>query len=143
MVEWWVWVGCHKIISSTASYFPLLSFQSWLAVSYFFRLLFITQTVFVFWVAMRKNILCTSTNALQRIPKWFRTARNQDVSTGPLARPFACLLTRPLTPHCSFHSRTPLRSFVCSLTHSRARGKVNDSMYQNDLVLSLCAKLCQ
>ena len=28
--------------------------------------------------------------------QWFRTAKNPNVSTGPLAHPFACLLTHPL-----------------------------------------------
>ena len=54
---------------------------------------------------------------------WFRTAKNRDVSNGP----FACPLTRSLTPlthslapHCSLRSRAPLRSFVRSLAHSLA-----------------------
>ena len=63
---------------------------------------------------------------------WSGTNKNQDVSTGPLARPFACLLvplTRSLAPDCSLRSRPPLRSFICSLAHfahSFARGTVND-----------------
>ena len=57
----------------------------------------------------------------------FRTARNRELSTGLLARPFAPLLTvlmNSLAPHCSLrslccgHSFAPLRSFVCLLAHS-------------------------
>ena len=40
---------------------------------------------------------------------------NRNVSTGPLARPFACSLART--------------------AHSRFRGQANDSMYKIDLVL--------
>ena len=53
--------------------------------------------------------------------QWFRTAKNRDVSSGTLARPFACLLaplTHLLAPHCSLRLRAPRRSFVRSLTHS-------------------------
>ena len=73
---------------------------------------------------------------------WSRTNKNRDVSTGPLARPFArslAPLTRSLAPDCSLCSRPPLRSLVGSLAHfahSLARGKVNFFMSQNDLVLS-------
>ena len=73
---------------------------------------------------------------------WSGTNKNRDVSTGPLARPFArslALLTRSLAPDCSLRSRPPLRSLFHSLAHfahSLARGKVNDWMSQNDLVLS-------
>ena len=62
---------------------------------------------------------------------WSGTSKNRDVSTGPLARPFACSLaplTRSLAPDCSLRSRSPLRSLVRSLAHfahSLARGKVN------------------
>ena len=62
---------------------------------------------------------------------WSGTNKNRDVSTGPLARPFArspALLTRSLAPDCSLRSRPPLRSLVRSLAHfahSLARGKVN------------------
>ena len=66
---------------------------------------------------------------------WFKTAMNRDVNTGPFARPFAC------TAHsftCSALLQLLARSpaLNCSPTHSRARGKVNVSMFQNDLVLS-------
>ena len=67
---------------------------------------------------------------------WFRTAKSRDISTGPLALSLA-----PLTPlHTTRFARAlrcaPLRSFVFrSLTHSRARGKMYDSMSHNDLVL--------
>ena len=62
---------------------------------------------------------------------WSGTNKNRDVSTGPLARPLArslAPLTHSLAPHCSLHSRAPLRSLVLSLAyfaHSLARGKVN------------------
>ena len=59
---------------------------------------------------------------------------NRDVSTRPLARPFArslAPLTRSLAPDCSLRSRPPLRSLVRSLAHfahSLAHGTVNDWM---------------
>ena len=68
---------------------------------------------------------------------------NRDVSTGPLARPFThllILLTHSLAPHCLLHKHTPLRSFVRSLTHFQARGKVNDWMAQNQAVLNHSAR---
>ena len=55
--------------------------------------------------------------------RWARKAKNRDVSTGPLACPFArslAPLTRLLAPHCSLRSRAPLRSLVRSLAHSLA-----------------------
>ena len=61
-------------------------------------------------------------------PLRFRINKNPDVSTGPLARPFArslAPLTRLLALDCSLSSRPPLRSLVRSLAHSLARGKVN------------------
>ena len=54
---------------------------------------------------------------------WSGTNKNKDVSTRPLARPFA----RSLAPDCSLCLRPPLRSLVRSLAHfahSLARGKV-------------------
>ena len=66
--------------------------------------------------------------------RWSGTNKNRDVSTGPLARPFArslAPLTRSLAPDCSLRSRPPLRSLVRSLahfTHSLARGTVIDWM---------------
>ena len=62
---------------------------------------------------------------------WSRIAKNPDVSTGPLALPFAHSLvpfTHLLAPHCSLHSRATLHSLVRLLTYSRSRGKKNDSM---------------
>ena len=62
---------------------------------------------------------------------WSGTNKNRDVSTGPLARPFARSLapfTRSLAPDCSLRSHPPLRSLPRSLAHfahSLARGKVN------------------
>ena len=75
----------------------------------------------------------------------FRTAKNSDMSTGPLACPFAharAPLTHSLAPPCSLRSRAPLHSFVCSLahfTHSLARGKVYNLMSQFHLVLKQSA----
>ena len=62
---------------------------------------------------------------------WSGTNKNRDVSTGPLARPFArslALLTRLLAPDCSLRSRPSLHSLVRSVAHfahSLAGGKVN------------------
>ena len=56
-----------------------------------------------------------------------------------LARSKRSVLTLSLAPHCSLHSRAPLRSFVRSLDHSltpELYGKVNDSMSHNALVLT-------
>ena len=61
---------------------------------------------------------------------WSGTNKNRDVSTRPLAHPFArslAPLTRSLAPDCSLRLRPPLHSLVCSLAHfahSLARGKV-------------------
>ena len=66
--------------------------------------------------------------------QWFKTAKNQDICNGPLASPFArllTLLTHPLAPHCLLCSRAPLRSLIRLLTHfahSRARGTENVRM---------------
>ena len=52
---------------------------------------------------------------LGNIALWFRSAKNRDINTGPLACPFASLLpplTHLLAPHCLLRSRPPLRSFV-------------------------------
>ena len=68
------------------------------------------------------------TNAL-----WSGTNENKDVSTGPLARPFACShapLTHLLALNCSLCLHALLRSFVGS------GEMVSDWMSQNDLVLS-------
>ena len=51
----------------------------------------------------------------------FRTAKNREASTGPLACLFApslAPLTLLIAPHCSLRSRTPLHSFIHSLIHS-------------------------
>ena len=66
------------------------------------------------------------TNAL-----WSGTNENRDVSTGPLARPFArslALLIRSLAPDCTLWSRPPMHSLVHSLAHSLAYGTVNNWM---------------
>ena len=57
-------------------------------------------------------------------PLWSGTNENQDVSTGPLACPFACSLApliHSLAPDCLLGSRSPLCSLVCSLAHSLPR----------------------
>ena len=62
---------------------------------------------------------------------WFRLTKNQDISAGPLARPFALSLTpltRLLATDCSLRLRPPLRSLVCSLAHFLACGKRDDKM---------------
>ena len=71
-------------------------------------------------------------------PQWFRSAKNQDVSTGLLACPFACAAH---SFACSTllallaRSAALIRS-LARFAHSLARGKVNDWMSQNYLVLS-------
>ena len=70
---------------------------------------------------------------------WSRKNKNSDVTSGPLAHPFPhllTLLTHLLALHRTLCSRSLLRSFICSLTHSQGRGKVNDHMSQIDLILS-------
>ena len=67
---------------------------------------------------------------------WFKTTENQDVSTGPFACPFTCLLrtarfARSL--HCT-HSFTCL--LALSLTRSQACGNVTDKMSQHQAVLN-------
>ena len=65
------------------------------------------------------------------IPLWSGSTKSRDISTGPLARPFArslAPLTRLLASDCSLCSRPPLSSLVRSLAHfalSLARWKVN------------------
>ena len=71
--------------------------------------------------------------------QWFRTAKNQDVSTVSFARPFARLftpLTKSLSSQSLLHLRAPAHSFVRSFTLSRTRERVNGKMFQIDLVLS-------
>ena len=63
---------------------------------------------------------------------WSRITKNPDVSTGPLARPFArwlAPLNRSIALPYLLCLRAPLRSLVCSLAHSAhplARETVND-----------------
>ena len=57
---------------------------------------------------------------------WARTTKNLNCRTGPFARPFA-------------RSLAPLIRSLAHFAHSLARGKVNDWMSQNDLVLSYSA----
>ena len=53
-------------------------------------------------------------------PLWSKITNNPDVSTGPLALPFASLLaplSRSLTPPFLLRLRALLRFFACTLTH--------------------------
>ena len=68
--------------------------------------------------------------------EWVRKAKNRDVITGPLARPFAhtahsfaCFTLMALLALCCAHS----------FAHPRAREKEHDLMSQNHLVLSYSA----
>ena len=83
------------------------------------------------WVAWDRDTTTVKLAPMHSRPaaRWFRIAMNRDVSTGSLARPFA------RTAHS--YARSPvlaslarsaalIRSFARSLTHSRARGRVND-----------------
>ena len=76
----------------------------------------------------------TSQTEGQRDALWSETNNNRNVSTGPLARPFArslAPLTRSLAPHNSLRSRAVRRLFIRLLAHfahSLARGKVNYKM---------------
>ena len=49
------------------------------------------------------------------------------------------LLTHSLASQCLFCSGALLRSFICLLTYPQARGRVNDQMFQINLVLSQSA----
>ena len=92
-------------------------------------------------------LLLTQMRSTGGVAQWLRKAMIRDVSTRPLACPIACsltllthsycLLVRLLRPACFAHAPccAQLRSFVHSLTHSRARGEVYDEKSQNDLVL--------
>ena len=63
---------------------------------------------------------------------WFRTPMNLDARTGPFAlAPLTHLLATP----CLLHLRALLRSFVRSLAHSQARGKMYDWISKIDPVL--------
>ena len=77
----------------------------------------------------------TCGNARNTSTQWFRTAKNWDVSTGPITRLLAPL-THLLAPHCSLCLCSLLCSFVPSLAHSLIPELVEKSMSQNGLVLS-------
>ena len=84
------------------------------------------------------NLNNDDTNAL-----WSGSTKNRDVSTGPLAGPFAhslAPLTRSLAPDSSLRSHPPLCSLVCSLAHF---AHSLDWMSQNDLVLSHSAMVSE
>ena len=81
---------------------------------------------------------------------WFRSAKNQDVSNGPLDCPLACLLT-PLTHslalHCLLRTACFAQALYCALlhslvwslahfAHSQACGKVYSLMSQYHLVFN-------
>ena len=67
----------------------------------------------------------------------FKTAKNWDVSFEPPVRPFACSLA-PFTHSLALLSRSAalIHSLALSLTHSRARGKVNHKMLWYRAVLN-------
>ena len=79
-------------------------------------------------------VIHLSTMHFYTVTLWSKIEKSTDVSTGPLARPFArsdAPLTRLLAPDCALGSRPPLPSLFHSLAHfahSRARGTVNDWM---------------
>ena len=58
--------------------------------------------------------------SIKQAAQWFRAAKNWDISTGPIARPFARSfpLTPLLAPRFSLRLPAPLRSCVRSLDHS-------------------------
>ena len=91
---------------------------------------FALQFCFIFLGVFINGLLLWVLNG-QSDALWSGTNKNRDVSTGPLALPFArllTLLTRSLAPDRVLRLRPPLRSLVCSLAHfahSLACGKVN------------------
>ena len=77
-------------------------------------------------------------NYVSRGAPWFWRAKKRDVSTGPLARPFArslAKLTHLRASPCSLRLRAPLRSFFRSLTQSQARGQVKMSILIHSLAV--------
>ena len=75
------------------------------------------------WVAWDRDTTTVKLAPMHSRPaaRWFRIAMNRDVSTGSLARPFACLLAplyHLLATHCSLRSCATLGSFVRSLAHT-------------------------
>ena len=61
---------------------------------------------------------------------------NRNASTGPLTRPFARTVSRVHSFASLKRSVALICSLARSLTHFLAHGKVNDSISENDLVLT-------
>ena len=93
-----------------------------------------------FWLFWPKVWLCNCddlragrdlTHALQS-----RTTKNLDESTGPLALSFAHSFVGSDLLALPARWAALIRSFACSLTHSRARGKANHQMLVHQAVLN-------
>ena len=72
---------------------------------------------------------------------WSKTTEKLDISTGPLAHPFArllALLTHSLALHCSLCSRATLYSFVCLPAHSLTPELVGKWMIQCFIMPWIC-----
>ena len=77
----------------------------------------------------RGHLRCVETDILSVAP-WSGSTKNTDISTGPLACPFArslAPLTHLLALHYLLRTRALLR-LLALFAHSLARGKVNDWM---------------
>ena len=104
---------------STPPIFPISTFFSCLFLILYPAMPFNDNSSVLFPLSLPKYLPLDVVHPLH--PQGFISAENRDVSTGPLARPFArslTLLTHLLAPHCSLCSRALRRSFICSLAHS-------------------------
>ena len=111
-------------------FFQKLSFSSFFNVPYLLaQASRLSRVLFVpFSSPFCQSVWCTRLFTLDCTLQ-SRIAKNPDVNTGPLARPFARLLvhsfarlltplTHLLAPNCSLCSRGMLRSLLCLLAHS-------------------------